>query len=96
MAPFHIVVEGLLATPRSNLVGTGTLSTGYKVLEGTTHLCVGSKALDVRVLRSSILVHCKRDLVASMTTCGATVSPMLASMTIQSTVFTSFMKVTKV
>ena len=60
---------------RSNLVGIGTLSTGYKVLQAITHLCKGSKAVDVRVPGSSIPVHCKKELVASMTACGATASP---------------------
>ena len=60
---------------RSNLVGIRTLSTGYKVFQGTTYLCKSSKALDVRVLGSSIHVHYKRDLVASIITCGATASP---------------------
>ena len=87
---FSIVYKGFnivnkVVAPRSNLVGTRTLSTEYKVLQGTTHLCMGSMALDVRVLGSSIPMHCKRDLVASMTTCGATASPMLESMIIQST-----------
>ena len=84
---FSIVSK--VVVPRSILVGTRTLSTGYKVLQDITHLCVGSEALDVRVLGSSIPVHCKRDLVASMTACGATASPMLASMTIQSTILRS-------
>ena len=68
------IVNNVVA-PRSNLVDTRTLSTEYKVLQNTNHLCVGSKALDVRVLGSSIPVHCKWDLVASMTTYGATASP---------------------
>ena len=63
-----------VVAPRSNLVGTRTLLTRYKVLQSTNHIHTGSKALDVRVLRSSIPVHYKRDLVASMTTCGATTS----------------------
>ena len=75
-----------VVAPRSNLVGTGALSTGYKVLQSTNQLCVGSKALDVRVLGSSILVHCNRDLVASMTTCGATASPCWHQWKFQSTV----------
>ena len=64
-----------VVAPTSILVGTGTLSTGYKVLQSTNQLYKGSKALDVRVLGTSIRVHCKRDLVASMSTCGATASP---------------------
>ena len=56
-----------VVAPRSNFVGTETFSTRYKVLQRTTHLCMGSKELDVRVLGSSIPVHYKRDLVASMT-----------------------------
>ena len=36
---------------------------------------LGSKALNVRVMGSSIVVHYKRDLVASIATCGATTSP---------------------
>ena len=63
-----------VVVPRFILVGTWTLSTRYKVLQDITHLYVGSKALDVRVLGSSILVHYKWDLVASMTTCGTTTS----------------------
>ena len=64
-----------VVAPRSNLVDTRTLSTGYKVLQSTNHLCKGSKALNVRVLGSSIHVHYKRDLVASMTICGAIANP---------------------
>ena len=55
-----------VVAPRSNLVGTGTLSIGYKVLQDITHLYVGSKELDVRILGSSRRVLCKRDLVASI------------------------------
>ena len=47
---------------RSILVGTGTLSTGYKVLQDTNPLCKGSR-------------HCRWDLVASMTSRGAPASP---------------------
>ena len=78
---FNIVNK--VVAPRSNLVDIRTLSTRYKVLQGTTHLCMGSKALDVRILGSSIPMHSKRDVVASMTTYGATASPMLALMTIK-------------
>ena len=55
-------------------MGIGSLSTGYKVLQSTNQLYVGSKELDVRVLESSILVNYKRDLLASMTSYGDTTS----------------------
>ena len=61
-----------VVAPRSNLVGTRTLSTGYKVLQGTNPLCKGSKA-QTHFVRGPR--HCKWDLVASMTICGATASP---------------------
>ena len=44
-----------VVAPRSSRVGTRTLSTGYKVLQYITHIFMGSKALDVRILGSSIL-----------------------------------------
>ena len=66
-------------------MGTWTLSTGYKVSKGTSHLCICSKALDVRILASSIPVNCKRDFVASITTCGATTIPCWHQWQLQST-----------
>ena len=35
---------------KSKRMGTGTLSTGYKVLQRKNQLCVGSKVLDVRLM----------------------------------------------
>ena len=46
---------------RFKLMGTGTLSIGYKVLQSTNRLCKGSR-------------HCRWDLVASMKSRGATTS----------------------
>ena len=68
------IVNKVVAS-KSILVGTRTLSTGYKVLQGTNHLCKGPKTLDVRILGSFIPMHYKRDLVASITTCGVFASP---------------------
>ena len=60
---------------RSSLVGTGTLSTGYKVLQGTNPCCNGSKALQGAKPLCKGSRHDRWDLVASMTSCGATASP---------------------
>ena len=65
-----------VVAPRSSLVGTGTLSTGYKVLQGTNPLRKGSKALQVGLggTNDNLWGHCKS---------------MLASMTISSTDITT-------
>ena len=86
---FNIVNK--VVAPRSNLVGIGTLSTGYKVLQSTNHLCMGSKALDVRLQG----IGCKGTEIIH--TCALQEGlggindylwghPMLASMTIQSAI----------
>ena len=75
--------------PRSNLVGSRTFAELLKVLQGTTHLCKGSKALDVRVLGSSKPVHYKRGLGGINDYLWGHCKSMLASMTIHSTTFSS-------
>ena len=58
---------------RSSLVGTGTLSIGYKVLQGTNPLCKGSKALQVGLggINDILWGHCK-SMLASMTISSTT------------------------
>ena len=51
-----------MVASRSSLVGTWTLSTGYKVLQGTNSLCKGSR-------------HYRWDLVASMTISSTNITP---------------------
>ena len=58
----HFNVFSKVVASRFILVGTRSFSTGYEVLQGTNPLCKGSR-------------YCRWDLVASMTSCGATASP---------------------
>ena len=73
MRVFSIVNK--VVAPRSILVGTRTLSTGYKVLQGTNPLYKGSKGLQGANPLCKGSRHYSWDLVASMTSYGATTSP---------------------
>ena len=68
-----------LAASISSLVGTGTLSTGYKVLQGTNPLCKGYNALQVGLggINEILWVHYKSKL-ASMTI-SSTISHLVSN-----------------